>query len=52
MDLHNIFFSEDYKAEFDAIFTEKTLAADPTVYVNITAKDVLGDAPAAKKTGL
>jgi phytoene dehydrogenase-like protein len=49
LDLHNIFFSEDYNAEFDTLFTEKTLAADPTVYVNITAKDVPGDAPAGKE---
>ena len=45
LDLHNIFFSEDYKAEFNALFSDKTLSADPTVYVNITAKDVKGDAP-------
>ena len=49
LDLHNIFFSEDYKAEFNALFTEKTLPADPTVYVNITAKDVKGDAPEGKE---
>jgi phytoene desaturase len=49
LDLHNIFFSEDYKAEFDGLFTDKTLADDPTVYVNITAKDVQGDAPVGKE---
>ena len=49
LDLHNIFFSEDYKAEFDALFTDKTLAADPTVYVNITTKDVPSDAPGGKE---
>ena len=49
LDLHNIFFSEDYKVEFDALFTEKELAVDPTVYVNITSKDVQGDAPAGKE---
>ena len=49
LDLHNIFFSEDYKAEFDALFADKTLTADPTVYVNITAKDVQGDAPVGKE---
>ena len=49
LDLHNIFFSEDYKAEFEALFKEKTLAADVTVYVNITSKDVQGDAPAGKE---
>ncbi len=45
LDLHNIFFSEDYPGEFKAIFEEKTLFEDPTVYVNITSKNVPGDAP-------
>lgn len=45
LDLHNIFFSEDYKAEYDAIFTTKTVYHDPTIYVNITSKYVKGDAP-------
>ena len=49
LDLHNIFFSDNYQAEFDAIFRDKTLFEDPTVYVNITAKDVHGDAPAGKE---
>ena len=49
LDLHNIFFSDDYKAEFDAIFKTKTLFEDPTVYVNITSKDVPADAPAGKE---
>ena len=37
LDLHNIFFSKNYKAEFEAIFKRKTFFEDPTVYVNITA---------------
>ena len=49
LDLHNIFFSDDYKAEFDAIFKTKTLFEDPTVYVNITSKDVPADAPKGKE---
>ncbi|MEO6729713.1 MAG: 1-hydroxycarotenoid 3,4-desaturase CrtD [Ferruginibacter sp.] len=36
--LHNIFFSKDYKKEFDCIFNKKELSNDPTVYINITAK--------------
>ncbi len=44
LDLHNIFFSKDYKAEYDAIFLHKTLHHDPTIYVNITSKYVKGDA--------
>ena len=49
LDLHNIFFSDDYKAEFEAIFKTKTLFEDPTVYVNITSKDVPTDAPEGKE---
>jgi phytoene desaturase len=38
LQLHNIFFSADYKTEFDNIFTLKKVSADPTVYINITSK--------------
>ncbi|PKP52349.1 MAG: phytoene desaturase [Bacteroidetes bacterium HGW-Bacteroidetes-1] len=43
--LHNIFFSNDYHKEFKDIFSGKVPAEDPTVYVNITSKDVPSDAP-------
>ncbi len=46
LDLHNIFFSADYRQEFRAIFEDKTVADDVTVYVNITAKKTPADAPA------
>lgn len=37
--LHNIFFAEDYKAEFAHLFKPEAPAyPDPTVYINITAK--------------
>ena len=49
LDLHNIFFSDDYAAEFAAIFNSKTLYHDPTIYVNITSKDVPSDAPEGKE---
>jgi phytoene desaturase len=45
LDLHNIFFSEDYKEEFRQLFEAKGLSDDPTVYINITSKDRAGDAP-------
>lgn len=45
LNLHNIFFSDDYKKEFETIFKDKDIYADPTVYVNITSKFVLSDAP-------
>jgi phytoene dehydrogenase-like protein len=38
LDLHNIFFSADYQAEFDAIFNTGLPFNDPTVYINITNK--------------
>ncbi|PTQ99629.1 phytoene desaturase [Mucilaginibacter yixingensis] len=43
--LHNIFFSGDYKAEFNAIWKEQTISNDPTVYINISSKLQPGDAP-------
>ncbi|MFN7119008.1 MAG: 1-hydroxycarotenoid 3,4-desaturase CrtD [Saprospiraceae bacterium] len=44
LDLHNIFFSNDYKTEFDYLETGK-IYHDPTVYINITAKYTPEDAP-------
>ena len=35
---HNIFFSDDYKAEFNAIFKEKRPAQNPTIYVCATSR--------------
>lgn len=45
LDLHNILFSEDYKAEFNAIFNQKSIFEDPTIYINITSKEDKKDAP-------
>lgn len=45
LDLHNIFFSEDYKHEFDCIFKDNRISNDPTVYVNISSKKLPSDAP-------
>ena len=36
LDLHNIFFTDDYEAEFDAIFNQKSPHNDPTIYVNLS----------------
>jgi len=44
--VHNIFFSKDYQAEFEAIFKQATLFEDPTVYVHISSKVAPEDAPA------
>lgn len=45
LDLHNIFFSADYRAEFDTLFGQHQLADDPTIYLNITSKHKPDDAP-------
>jgi phytoene desaturase len=46
LDLHNVFFSTDYKTEFDHIWKEKSIYHDPTVYINISSKFKPDDAPA------
>lgn len=33
LDRHNVFFSQDYKGEFDAIFGRGRMAQDPTLYL-------------------
>ncbi len=43
--LHNIFFSDNYHAEFEHIFKQKTLYEDPTIYINISSKHKPDDAP-------
>lgn len=44
LDLHNFFFTNNYKKEFDKI-DQGEILDDPTVYVNITSKHVNADAP-------
>lgn len=43
--LHNILFSDDYKKEFDYLFSKQYPTEDPTVYINITSKHCKDDAP-------
>lgn len=45
LDLHNIFFSDNYKAEFDAIANGSEIYDDPTIYIHISSKDHSIDAP-------
>lgn len=45
LDLHNIFFSNNYEQEFKCIFKEMTIYEDPTVYVHISSKYCPQDAP-------
>jgi phytoene desaturase len=49
LQLHNIFFSKNYKQEFDAIFKHKQLSNDATVYVNVTSKLEASQAPQGKE---
>jgi len=46
LDLHNIFFSADYEAEFEHIWQQKDIYNDPTVYLNISSKYKPDDSPA------
>ena len=43
--VHNIFFSDDYQGEFKAIFEDKTINDDPTIYLHISSKVEKSDAP-------
>ena len=45
LDIHNILFSSDYRAEFEALFSSKTVYHDPTVYIYISSKINPADAP-------
>ena len=49
LQLHNIFFSKNYAAEFDCLFRTKKLYNDPTVYINITSKMEKSQAPSGKE---
>jgi phytoene desaturase len=42
---HNIFFSSDYRAEFNAIFKQQVPPQDPTIYLAITSKTDPDHAP-------
>jgi phytoene desaturase len=43
--LHNVFFSSDYKKEFQELFQEKIWSTEPTIYLNISSKYKADDAP-------
>jgi len=45
LEMHNIFFTENYREEFKQIWSDKTIYNDPTIYVNISSKNKLDDAP-------
>jgi len=45
LDVHNIFFSNDYQEEFRQLFKVKNVYSDPTVYIYISSKYNTADAP-------
>jgi diapolycopene oxygenase len=45
LELHNLFFSNDYRGEFGHLFDTKNITDDPTTYVFISSKIVKSDAP-------
>jgi phytoene dehydrogenase-like protein len=45
LDIHNILFTEDYPEEFRHLFEYKTVYRDPTIYIFISSKRVVTDAP-------
>lgn len=49
LDLHNIFFSEDYEKEFNHLFQKEKPYEDPTVYVHVSSKLVKEEAPEGKE---
>ncbi len=44
LDVHNIFFADNYRAEFQAL-TDGSIFEDPTIYVHISSKIKQDDAP-------
>ncbi len=49
LELHNLFFSNDYENEFRHLFDKKTVTDDPTVYLFISSKVSGKDAPPGKE---
>lgn len=47
--LHNMFFADNYEEEFNCIFKSGEQHADPSIYINITAKINRNDAPEGKE---
>ncbi|MCU0889933.1 MAG: phytoene desaturase family protein, partial [Rubritepida sp.] len=43
---HNVFFAEDYAAEFEAVFRRRRVAEAPTVYICAQDRGVAAEAPA------
>lgn len=39
LETHNVFFSSDYKAEFDAVFSKQVIPEEPTIYLHTRPAD-------------
>ncbi|MCG3056613.1 hypothetical protein KZ287_31075, partial [Escherichia coli] len=46
---HNFFFSKNQKQEFDTIFNEGEIASDPTIYIGVSSKSDVTQAPERKE---
>jgi phytoene desaturase len=46
LEMHNIFFSNNYKEEFNLIHAGGQISQDPTIYINVTSAYQPDDAPA------
>ena len=49
MNIHNMLFAGDPNAEYNNVFEQNTVSADPSTYISITKKFNSGDAPAGKE---
>ena len=49
LDLHNVFFSANYREEFRVLSHKQEIYDDPTVYVFVSSKIVENDAPEGKE---
>jgi len=45
LDVHNILFSSDYRAEFEDLFSNHTCHHDPTIYIYLSSRYVPDDSP-------
>jgi len=45
LDVHNIFFSDEYSNEFKYLFDKGDIINDPTVYIHVSSKIESADAP-------
>ncbi len=49
LNLHNLFFSADYKHEFEQCFHESGFSMDPSIYIHISSKENAEDAPSGQE---